>query len=96
LEILQLTIAGVAIGCIYALIALGFVLTYEATEVVNFAQGDVVMLSAFAAFTFANLWHFPFLDRHAVRNRRSWRASVRCSTGSCCARSSGSRLSPSR
>lgn len=60
MEFLQLTIAGVAIGCIYALIALGFVLIYKATEVVNFAQGDIMMLGAFVAFTFANLWHFPF------------------------------------
>ena len=60
MEILQLAVAGVAIGCIYALIALGFVLIYKATEVVNFAQGDVMMLGAFAAFSFANLWHLPF------------------------------------
>lgn len=60
MEILQLTIAGVAIGCIYALIALGFVLIYKATEVVNFAQGDVMMLGGFVAFTFAVLWDFPF------------------------------------
>jgi branched-chain amino acid transport system permease protein len=60
MDFLQLTIAGVAIGCIYALIALGFVLIYKATEVVNFAQGDVMMLGAFVAFTFASLWNFPF------------------------------------
>lgn len=60
MEVLQLTIAGVAIGCIYALIALGFVLIYKATEVVNFAQGDVMMLGAFVAFTFASLWQLPF------------------------------------
>ncbi|MEN9761259.1 MAG: hypothetical protein RI906_1085 [Pseudomonadota bacterium] len=60
MEVLQLTIGGVAMGCIYALIALGFVLIYKATEVVNFAQGDVMMLGAFVAFTFASLWQFPF------------------------------------
>jgi len=60
MDFLQLTIAGVAIGCIYALIALGFVLIYKATEVVNFAQGDVMMLGAFVAFTFAGLWQLPF------------------------------------
>lgn len=60
MDFLQLTIAGVAIGCIYALIALGFVLIYKATEVVNFAQGDVMMLGAFAAFTFAGIWNLPF------------------------------------
>lgn len=59
-DILQLAVAGVAIGCIYALIALGFVLIYKATEVVNFAQGDVMMLGAFVAFTFASLWGWSF------------------------------------
>ena len=59
-DFLQLTIAGVAIGCIYALIALGFVLIYKATEVVNFAQGDVMMLGAFVAFTMASLWGWSF------------------------------------
>lgn len=60
MEILQLTISGIAMGCIFALIALGFVLIYKATEVVNFAQGDVMMLGGFVAFTFASLWNFPF------------------------------------
>ena len=59
-EVLQLAFAGVATGCIYALIALGFVLIYKATEVVNFAQGDFMMLGAFVAFTFASLWGWPF------------------------------------
>ena len=45
----QLLISGVALGCIYALIALGFVLIYKATETVNFAQGELMMLGAFAA-----------------------------------------------
>ncbi|NDA56750.1 MAG: branched-chain amino acid ABC transporter permease, partial [Betaproteobacteria bacterium] len=46
IEVAQLLISGAAIGCIYALIALGFVLIYKATEVVNFAQGDLMMLGA--------------------------------------------------
>lgn len=60
MEVLQLIFAGVAIGCIYALIALGFVLIYKATEVVNFAQGDVMMLGAFVAFTFSSIMGWPF------------------------------------
>ena len=40
---------GVLIGLMYALIALGFVLVYKATEVVNFAQGDLMMLGGFFA-----------------------------------------------
>jgi len=51
-RLLQLVINGSAAGCIYGLIALGFVLIYKATEMVNFAQGDVMMLGGFAAFTF--------------------------------------------
>lgn len=43
----QLVISGIALGCIYALIALGFVLIYKATETVNFAQGELMMLGAF-------------------------------------------------
>jgi branched-chain amino acid transport system permease protein len=38
---------GIAIGCIYALLALGFVLVYEATGVVNFANGQFVVIGAF-------------------------------------------------
>jgi branched-chain amino acid transport system permease protein len=49
LALLQLLVSGVALGCIYALIALGFVLIYKATETVNFAQGELMMLGAFGA-----------------------------------------------
>ena len=48
---LQLLLAGVSQGCVYALVALGFVLIYKATETVNFAQGDLMMLGAFFALT---------------------------------------------
>jgi branched-chain amino acid transport system permease protein len=49
-QFLQLVISGVAQGCIYGLIALGFVLIYKATETVSFAQGDLMMLGAFVAW----------------------------------------------
>ena len=49
-QILQLAINGMAIGAIYALVALGLVLTYKATEVLNFAHGDVLMASAFVGW----------------------------------------------
>jgi branched-chain amino acid transport system permease protein len=41
LLILQILVAGIALGCVYGLIALGLVLIYKATEAVNFAQGDL-------------------------------------------------------
>ena len=52
MELLQLIVGGTAQGCVYGLIALGFVLIYKATEMVNFAQGDLMMLGAFVALTF--------------------------------------------
>ena len=61
MEVLQLLISGISQGCVYGLIALGFVLIYKATEMVNFAQGDVMMLGAFVAVTFVNLLGLPFV-----------------------------------
>jgi len=46
----QELIGGIALGCIYALVALGFTLIYRATEVVNFAQGELMMVGAYANF----------------------------------------------
>ena len=56
----QLAISGMALGCVYALIALGFVLIFKATEVINFAQGEFMMLGAFLAFSILNYGHLPF------------------------------------
>ena len=50
----QEVISGIALGSIYALIALGFTMIYKATEVVNFAQGDVMMVGAYANFFFVS------------------------------------------
>jgi len=60
LQLLQLLIAGIAQGCIYGLIALGFVLIYKATETVSFAQGDLMMLGAFAGLAAMTFLGFPF------------------------------------
>jgi branched-chain amino acid transport system permease protein len=59
-QLLQILISGVAQGCIYGLIALGFVLIYKATETVSFAQGDLMMLGAFAALACMTMLGFPF------------------------------------
>jgi len=59
-QVLQLLLAGVAQGCVYALVALGFVLIYKATETVNFAQGDLMMLGAFFALTAGVIWEWPY------------------------------------
>jgi branched-chain amino acid transport system permease protein len=60
LALVQLLVSGVALGCIYALIALGFVLIYKATETVNFAQGELMMLGAFAALVLMQVAGWPY------------------------------------
>ena len=60
MQFLQLVISGIAQGCIYGLIALGFVLIYKATETVSFAQGDLMMLGAFGGLAGMTMLGFPF------------------------------------
>jgi branched-chain amino acid transport system permease protein len=57
---LQLLFTGIGVGSIYALVALGFVLIYRATNVVNFAQGDFAMLGAFAMIVLAVDLGWPY------------------------------------
>ncbi len=60
MQFLQLVISGIAQGCIYGLIALGFVLIYKATETVSFAQGELMMLGAFGGLACMTMLDFPF------------------------------------
>jgi branched-chain amino acid transport system permease protein len=60
LQFVQLLLSGVAVGCIYGLIALGFVLIYKATETVTFAQGEMMMLGAFGGLACMSFFGFPF------------------------------------
>ncbi len=54
-DLLQYIISGLTNGAIYALIALGFGIIYNATTIINFAQGEMVMLGALSAIS---LYHF--------------------------------------
>ena len=60
MQLVQLIIGGVAQGCIYGLIALGFVLIYKATETVSFAQGELMMLGAFCGLALMTFLGWPF------------------------------------
>jgi branched-chain amino acid transport system permease protein len=59
-QFVQLVISGIAQGCIYGLIALGFVLIYKATETVSFAQGELMMLGAFGGLAGMTFMGFPY------------------------------------
>ena len=65
ISIWQMVVSGVSIGSIYSLVALGMVLGFKTTGVMNFAHGDLVMLSAFLAW-----W---LIERQGVS---FWAASV--------------------
>lgn len=58
---LELVVQGSALGARYALVALGFVVIYRATGVINFAQGGFLALGAYLAFNFHQTWGWPFL-----------------------------------
>jgi branched-chain amino acid transport system permease protein len=60
IDVLQLLMGGVSLGANYALIALGFVVVFKATRVLNFAQGGLVLLGAYFAFQFRQVWSMPF------------------------------------
>lgn len=51
----QMISSGIALGAIYGLIALGIVMVYKATGILNFAHGEAAMISAFVAFSLIKL-----------------------------------------
>jgi len=53
-------VSGLATGCIYAMVALGFVLIFKATDVVNFAQGEFIMASGFMSYTLLIWYGLPY------------------------------------
>jgi branched-chain amino acid transport system permease protein len=59
-HLLQLLASGVVTGGVYALVAIGFVIVYKATGVINFATGELMMLGAFFAWTAMTAAALPF------------------------------------
>ena len=58
---LQLLVGGISVGCIYALIGLGYSLIYSASGLMSFVQGEIFMLGAYVAFTIYVGLGIPFL-----------------------------------
>jgi branched-subunit amino acid ABC-type transport system permease component len=56
----QLVLSGLTIGCVYSLVGLGFALTLKATELINFAQGEMVTLGAFFGLTLVAAVGVPY------------------------------------
>lgn len=59
--LLQVIISGLIVGSIYALVALGFILIYKGTNIMNFAQGEMVMISAYFGLMYHIYYKMPYL-----------------------------------
>ena len=81
----QVLASGLSAGSIYALMALALVITYKTTEVPNFAQGDMAMVSAFVAYTLLTDFQTGFLVAFTVGlATRTWLKIAALILGSFC------------
>ena len=62
----QLIVSGIAAGCLYALVAIGLVLIYKATDIVNFAQGESVTVGASMGWLMVAEFQMPYLPAMVV------------------------------
>jgi branched-chain amino acid transport system permease protein len=59
---LQLVVSGLVNGCLYALLAVGVAMIFKATEIVNFAQGELFMVGAYVHYLImVTVFRLPFL-----------------------------------
>ena len=60
IDFLQMVLSGIAVGSSYALMGLGMVLIYKASEVPNFVQGEMALLPVFVAYMLLSSYGLPF------------------------------------
>ncbi len=58
--LLQLSINGLVVGTLYGVVAMSFVLIYKATQVVNFAQGELLLIGAWVCWSLLTKYQVPF------------------------------------
>jgi branched-chain amino acid transport system permease protein len=63
---LQLVLNGVVIGSIYALVALGFVIIYKSSSILNFAQGEFLVVGAYFCLAITSAAHVPLIAAFAL------------------------------
>ena len=61
LDFIQMLVSGIVVGSSYALMGLAMVIIYKTSEVVNFAQGEMALLSAFLTYMVLEYYHIPFI-----------------------------------
>jgi branched-subunit amino acid ABC-type transport system permease component len=70
-QVLELFVNGIAVGCIYSLIGLGFTMIIRSTGILNFAQGEMVMLGAM--FGLSAVAFCSIAVSGCSRHRNAWR-----------------------
>ena len=87
---LQYLVAGLTYGTIYAVVAIGFNIIYSATGIINFAQGEFVMLGGMIAVSASRYAAAPGRHRGGRAGHRalvgawsSWPSSAGCAPRSC-------------
>ncbi len=60
IDFFQMVVSGIAVGSSYALMGLAMVMIYKTSEVVNFAQGEMALLSVFVTFLMLDQYRLPF------------------------------------
>jgi len=60
IDFLQMVVSGIAVGSSYALMGLAMVIIYKTSEVVNFAQGEMALISTFLTYMVLEYYGFPF------------------------------------
>src|SRR3954469_17806648 len=58
--LIQLLVNGLVVGTLYGVVAMSFVLIYKATQVVNFAQGELLLVGAWVCWTLLTKYQVPF------------------------------------
>ena len=84
-QFIQLTVYGLSNGAVLALAALGFVLIYKATNVINFAQGEFLLVGAYAFYSAFVVLHLPAILAVAVGAAVAAALAAR-SSACCCVR----------
>ena len=63
---LQLFVNGLMVGSVYALVAMGFVIIYKSSGVVNFAQGEFLLVGAYISMALVTRYHVPIVAAIAI------------------------------
>src|SRR6195952_2975170 len=58
--LIQLIVNGLVVGTLYGVVAMSFVLIYKASQVVNFAQGELLLIGAWVCWTLLAKYQVPF------------------------------------